>query len=137
VRVSQVAETLKITPDTVRFYTRKGYLKPIKESASGYKSYNDKDIQRLRFIISARQLGFTVDEIGEIVGDAEKGKSPCPLVRDLILKHLTETEHRFQEMLALRERMKSAIKNWEGKPDMEPTGTMICHLIENFTQDEK
>lgn len=134
-RVNQVADKLKITPDTVRFYTRKGYLKPIKESESGYKNFNDKDVQRLRFIISARQLGFTVEEIGKFIFEAEKGKSPCPLVRNLIKEHLTETEHRFQEMLTLRARMKSAIKNWEGQPDKEPTGNMICHLIENFSEE--
>lgn len=136
-RVTQVAKNLKVTPDTVRFYTRKGYLTPTKDFESGYKNYSDKDIQRLRFIINARQLGFTVDEIGKIIGEAEKGKSPCPLVRELILDHLNETEHRFQEMLTLRKRMKSAIKNWQDKPDKQPTGTMICHLIENFSQVKK
>ena len=131
-RVSQIAELLHTTVDTVRFYTRKGYLHPVVSSENGYRSYRDADVQRLRFIINARQLGFTVDEIGQLIGQAEKGEAPCPLVRNLITEHLRETEKQFAEVMALRKRLKAAIKDWDSKPDKLPTGHMICHLIEEW-----
>ena len=131
-RVIKVAEMLNTTPDTVRFYTRKGYLHPVKSLENGYKDYRETDVQRLRFIINARQLGFTVTEIGDIIGESEKGKTPCPMVRSLLDKHFLETEQKFSEMVALRKRMKAAIKDWNGKPNKIPTGNMICHLIDDF-----
>ena len=131
-RVSELAEYLNVTADTVRYYTRVGFLSPEKNSENGYKEYGTKDQQRLRFILSARQLGFSVNDIGQILSEADTGQSVCPLVRKLIEKRLEETEKQFQETLALRARMQSAMNEWQDKPNQLPTGHMICHLIEGF-----
>lgn len=132
-RVAELADSLAITPDTVRYYTRVGYLTPKKNRANGYKKYDENDQQRLRFILSARQLGFSVSDIGHILAEADKGKSPCPMTRELLEKRLDETEQRFQETVTLRNRMKAAVDSWRSKPDKVPTGKMICHLIEEFS----
>ncbi|MCG8314374.1 MAG: MerR family DNA-binding protein [Pseudomonadales bacterium] len=132
-KVNQLAQKLAITPDTVRFYTRVGLLVPSRDPTNGYKLYNAKDLKRLRFILSARQLGFTVDDIFQILSVTDKGNSACPLVRRLIDQRLHETEQRFKDTVLLRDRMLSAIGTWEEKPDAEPTGEMICHLIEDFS----
>lgn len=131
-RVSELAKKLAVTADTVRFYTRINYLTPKKCGVNGYKDYGDKEMHRLRFIMSARQLGFSVDDIGDIINEADKGQRACPLVRRLIVQRLEETEKGFAETMTLRDRMKSAVKEWEKKPDMDPTGDMVCHLIEEF-----
>lgn len=135
-RVNELAKMTSVTADTVRYYTRIGYIHPIKNMTNGYKEYGEKDVARLRFILSARALGFSVGDIGEIIGEAEKGRTPCPLVKRLIDKRLHETEQRFFETVALRERMQAAIKDWSNKPDKAPTGNMVCHLIENFEQED-
>ena len=135
-RVTQVAKELGVSADTVRYYTRIGFLVPEKHQVNGYKEYNQENLQRLRFILSARQLGFSVDDIGQIIGEAEKGRTPCPLVRRLIDQRLHEMEKRFIETARLRKRMLAAVDDWSTKPDKAPTGQMICHLIEGFMQDE-
>ncbi len=132
-KVSQLANTLKVAPDTVRFYTRIGFIKPEKDESNGYKQYGKKDLKRLRFILSARHLGFTVKDIKKILNESDQGKSSCPLVRKLIEKRLEETEQQFRETLALRDRMKQAVSEWKEKPNYEPSSEKICHLIEEFT----
>jgi DNA-binding transcriptional MerR regulator len=129
-RVNKVAEMLEISVGTVRYYTRIRFIKPSKDYSNGYKNYSQADVQRLRFIISARHLGFTVEDISKILGDASKGKTACPLVRKLIEQRLAEIEQRFKETQMLLKRMKAALRDWEGKPDKAPTGHMVCHLIE-------
>ena len=129
-RVNQVAKKTEVSADTVRYYTRIGFLNPSKDCSNGYKNYSQADVQRLRFIISARHLGFTVEDIGEILGEAGKGKTACPLVRKIIEQRLEEIEKRFKETQMLLTRMKAALRDWEGKPDKTPTGHMVCHLIE-------
>lgn len=62
-RVIQLTNALSTTPDTVRYYTRVGFMTPIKSHENGYKYYGKAELQRLRFILSARQLDFSVDEI--------------------------------------------------------------------------
>jgi DNA-binding transcriptional MerR regulator len=131
-RVNKLAAELGVTADTVRYYTRKGFLKPIKNNSNGYKEYLTADYHRLRFILTARQLGFSVIDIGEILEEVDSGKSACPLVRQLIKQRLGEVEQRFQDMAALRRRMLLAVDEWSCKPDKEPSSHSICHLIDGF-----
>lgn len=128
--VNEVAVLLATTADTVRYYTRLGLVTPGK-AGNGYKFYSDSDRARLRFILSARQLGFSVKDIQQILKEADHGKSACPLVRKLIKARIDETEKQFQEMLQLRKRMKSALKQWDAMADKAPTSHMVCHLIES------
>ncbi|MBL4941274.1 MAG: MerR family DNA-binding protein [Colwellia sp.] len=136
-KVSELAKNLTITPDTVRFYTRNGFLTPLKNAENGYKSYTLKDQKRLAFIISARDLGFSVNDIANILQEADQGHTACDLVRELIEKKLIETERQFQQTLALRNRLQSAIIDWQNKPNKAPSSEMICHLIEGFTENIK
>ena len=78
-RVIQLAKELGVSADTVRYYTRIGFLAPQKHQVNGYKEYNQENLQRLRFILSARQLEFSVNDISQIIGEAEKGRTACPL----------------------------------------------------------
>ena len=130
--VKQIAQALSVSAETVRYYTRIGYLSPARNSNNGYKEYGQKDVDRLRFILSARQLGFSVEDIGLFLSEAGKGKSICPRVRKLVAHRLNETEERFKETQVLRKRMKKAILEWDKKPNKAPTGNMVCHLIEDF-----
>jgi len=82
--------------------------------------------------LNARRLGFSVKDIGELLCHADKGRSPCPAARSLIIERLKETEQRFQEAQELRKRMVEAIADWSEKPDLEPNGDAICHLIEDL-----
>ena len=133
-RVKELAKKLDVTPDTVRYYTRIGYLNPPNERGNNYRDYGPNEERCLRFILNARWLGFSVEDIGELLRHADKGDSPCPVARDLIIERLKETEQRFQETRALRKRMKQAVAEWAEKPDMEPSGEVICHLIEGLTE---
>jgi DNA-binding transcriptional MerR regulator len=129
-KVTELAIAMNTTPDTVRYYTKIGLITPIKSPINGYKLYGEKVQQRLQFILSARQLDFSVEEIKSILIESDKGHTACPLVREIVERHLAETEKQFQATLLLREKLRKAINNWQDKPDKAPTGHMICHLIE-------
>jgi DNA-binding transcriptional MerR regulator len=134
-KVTALAKFLNTSADTVRFYTRIGLLTPLKDEQNGYKFYNETQQQRLRFILSARQLGFTVDDIRQIFEQSASEKSACPLVRKIIEKRLAEIEQQFQQTQKLREKMINAMDDWRTMPDKEPNGHSICHLIESFTHE--
>ncbi|MAC33759.1 MerR family transcriptional regulator [Parahaliea mediterranea] len=134
--VNQLARDIGVTGDTVRYYTRIGFLNPVKNPVNGYKEYSPKDRRLLRFILSARQLGFSVNDIGQILHTADQGISPCPLARRLIQQRLEENGKSFRDSAQLRQRMLSAVATWNQKPDRAPTGDMVCHLIEEFSDGE-
>ncbi|WP_137223800.1 MerR family transcriptional regulator [Shewanella sp. MEBiC00475] len=131
-KVSELAALLGVTTDTIRFYTRIGLLVPTKSPSNGYKFYRDKEVSRMRFILSARNLGFSVDEIKVIFSKTDHGESACIMVKQLISQKLAETEKLFNETLTLRNRLTKAVLEWENLPALAPTGAMVCHLIEGF-----
>ncbi len=136
-KVTQLAEAFGVKKDTIRYYTRIGLLRPSKSLENGYKFYGKKEQSRLRFILSARDLGFSIEDIKQIVSESDQGKTPCPTVRVLIEKRLYETEQRFIEMAKLRDRMRIAVTIWDDKPDQEPCDNVVCHLIEEFELQQK
>ena len=129
--VKQLAQLVGVTTDTVRYYTRVKLLNPATSDTNGYHLYNAGDLRRLRFILSARQLGFSVKDIHSIISESEQGNCPCPLTRKLITQRLAETEVLFKETLALRNRMQSALAQWDKAPD-GASAEQVCSLIESF-----
>jgi len=132
--VNELAKKASVTADTVRFYTRIGLLNPVKNPDNGYKEYSVKEYKRLTFILAARHIGFTVEDVTQILSEADDEKSPCCTARRLIEQRLEESEARIKEMLLLRQRMKSALEQWSTQPDQLPSSPTVCHLIENFTE---
>lgn len=129
-QVAQLARELNVSADTIRYYTLIGLITPARNPHNNYKEYHETDRRRLQFVISARNLGFTLTDIKEIIQEAKKGNMVCHLVRQILEKRLAETEQNFNGQYALRKRMKMAMKEWKSRPNKAPTGHEICHLIE-------
>lgn len=131
-RVSDLAHTAGVNPDTVRFYTREGLLQPDRNPVNNYHDYDAVDLQRLRFARKARQLGFSLPEIKSILQQADDDHSPCPMVRRVFEERLTDVEAQLRELTELRDRMKTALATWQSMPDGTPDGHTICQLIETW-----
>jgi len=129
-KVIELARAAGATPDTVRHYTRIGLLNADKDPVNGYRRFGSVELARLRFIQSARQLGFHLEEIGQILSMADHGDTPCPLVREIVDRRIVETRQRLAEMGALQARLERAHKLWTELPDGEPDGHAVCRLIE-------
>ncbi len=131
-RVRELADALDVTPDTVRYYTRIELLLPTRNTLNGYREYDEFQRRRLAFVLRARSLGFTVGDVKQILSEADKGASACPLVRRLIKERLGEVEALYTQTAARRALMRRAIQEWNQLPDSEPTANTICHLIDHF-----
>ncbi len=136
-KVRHLAKFANVTSETVRYYTREGLLHPTRDPNNGYKIYDDEQLKRLNFILQAKTIGFSLNDIKNIIGNAEKGKSPCPMVRDLLTEKIKETE---EEIIALQNKlaiMKQTQQGWEDIADATPDGTSVCPLIESVSCCEK
>ena len=122
---------------TVRYYTRIGLLKPSRNLKNGYKVYKQSDKERLKFITAAKELGFTLAEIEEILDHATEGNSPCPMVREIVEKRIEENRRKLQEMRKLQKRLERAADVWKSMKDSEPDGHSVCRLIESFADGRK
>lgn len=132
--VSELAQRAAVTPSVVRYYARIGLLKPARHPDSGYKQFTETDVRRLQFIRRSRRLGFTLSEVAEIIRKSSQGRTPCPMVRNIIQLRIGEIGCELQELVALHERMKRALKKWDKMPDGAPDGRAICYLIESVNE---
>jgi MerR family Zn(II)-responsive transcriptional regulator of zntA len=62
---------------------------------------------------------------------ANQHKSPCPMVREIIQRHVEQTGEELEQLILLRDRMKRAVRRWKRMPDRIPDGNEICRLIES------
>ena len=116
---------------TVRHYTRIGLLKPVRNSNNNYKIYQPSDAVRVRFIKAAGSLGFSLSEIANVLDEAKHGNSPCPMVREIIIRRIEENRRKVKEMQKLQRKMEAALKDWSKMKDSMPNGDSVCHLIES------
>lgn len=116
---------------TVRHYTRIGLLKPIRNLQNNYKVYQPSDTVRVRFIQAAKNLGFSLAEVADILTQAKHGSSPCPMVRETIVRRIEENRRKIKEMQKLQRKMEKALEDWKQMKNSMPTGDSVCHLIES------
>jgi MerR family copper efflux transcriptional regulator len=66
-RIADVAERTGVPATTLRYYEDIGLLAPARRSGNGYRSYTDRDVERLTFITRAKQLDLSLDDLRELV----------------------------------------------------------------------
>lgn len=130
-QIGKIAEKCNVSVQTVRFYERNGLLPNPPRKDSGYRVYGDADLKLLLFIRQAKALGFSLQEIREILRLRERGQCPCGSVLKLAERHLHNVESQLQQMSTFRDELRRAVKRWRrsGKPQVS-TDT-FCILIEN------
>ncbi len=106
--VTGLARRSGTTTYAVRYYTRMGLLRPERDPDNGYRLYKPREVNWLRFIRQAKQLGYTLNEIKAIMHDADRGQSPCPRVREILQRRIVENRRRLEELMALQTRVEQA-----------------------------
>lgn len=98
-KIGELAKQAQIPQDTLRFYEQKGLLVPQHRSESGYRLYDESDVHRLHFILSAKQVGFTLKEIHELLQlEVTKDRQSCQSVKDVVDQKMAEVNLRIREM---------------------------------------
>ena len=117
--IGEVARRTRVGIDTVRYYERNRLLPSPKRRASGYREYDVSDVRRLNFIRRAKEVGFTLQEIRELLalsGDRERG------VRGIKARaetRLAEVDARIRELQRVRRGLKVLIAACPGHGALE------------------
>lgn len=126
-KIGEVSKRSGIGIEALRFYERSGLLGHPARTASGYRVYKRAALDRLAFIKRAQTLGFTLDEIKQIIAERWSGKSPCAEVREIVRSRLEELDERMKEMRCYRKELGEALARWDEAGEIEGD---ICGLIE-------
>jgi len=87
--------------ETIRYYERIGLIPEPGRSASGYRLYGEDAARRLAFIRRGRELGFTIEEVRNLLQLAAHPDSPCHEADRLVREHIALVEARIRDLQAL------------------------------------
>ena len=127
--IGEVAERAGVTAPTVRYYESIGLLKKPARSGGGYRRYSEATVAELEFIKKARTLGFSLNEIGEIVQLTRAGRRPCARVMDLAKARLADVDEQMRRLSAFRNQLAAEISRWERPIASGCDG--LCPMIES------
>ena len=100
--VSGLARQVGVSPDTIRYYERRGLLRPPERSASDYRVYDERAVDRMRFIRGAQRLGLKLDDVKTLLAVRDTGTCPCGPAEDLLRKRVVDIDAEMAELTRLR-----------------------------------
>ncbi len=99
--IGAAARQSGVNAKMIRYYETIGLLQPAERQANGYRDYVAKDVHELTFIGRARNLGFSVEEIGTLLSLWRDKQRPSRDVQQVAKKHLAALEARAAELNAM------------------------------------
>lgn len=96
--VGRLAAATGVNVSTVRYYERRGLIPPPRRTATGYRQYETSIVARIRFIKAAQRLGFSLDEIGDLLSLRVDAPGSCRAVVEATRAKLTATRSRIEEL---------------------------------------
>jgi MerR family transcriptional regulator, copper efflux regulator len=115
--IGRLAKRVGVNIDTIRYYERNGLIPEPARRASGYRDYEVADVRRLRFILRAKDLGFTLAEIGELL--SLSGDRDVRGVKRRAEQRLEQVENKMKELQRVRRGLKTLIDACPGHGDLE------------------
>ena len=106
IRIGEVVAKLGISADTLRYYEKIKLMPRVQRNAAGVRFYSDKDLSRLRFIKRAQKMGFSLEEIAQLLSFRENPQKAKLNVRHLAYQKLVEVELHLAELSTLRDELR-------------------------------
>ena len=131
-KIGQLAKRTGLAVGTLRYYSDLGLLQPVQRGDNGYRYYSTNAVKQVEFIKKAQALGFTLEEVKQILDVRDRGEIPCSLVQSLLDNKIEQLQIQIQQMTLFKaelEEYRTAWKNSEPKPDSQE----VCPLISSVS----
>ncbi len=126
--IAHMAREAGVNLETVRYYQRKGLMAAPDRPQGGFRKYGTADVARVRFIKSAQKLGFSLDDIGQLLDlDVIAG---CCAAREIALQKLVDVRSKIAEL----QRIGSVLEQLTNRCAVAP-GQAPCPLIEALVEE--
>lgn len=124
--IGEAAAATGVSAKMIRHYESIGLIPAPARSLSGYRNYSENEVHTLRFIRHARNLGFSMAQISELLGLWRNQRRSSGKVRDLAQAHIAELEQKIREMTAMKNTLAHLVHCCHGddRPD--------CPILENL-----
>lgn len=112
--IGKTAELSGIPPKTIRYYESVGLIASARRRQNGYRDYSERDVETLRFINRARNLGFSVDNCRDLLALYEDRERASADVKALTLGHIQRIEHKIAELEGMRKTLSRLAEKCHG-----------------------
>lgn len=123
--VGILARLVGVSPDSIRHYERIGILPRAERTSSGYRVWDTRVVQYLKWLGPARSAGFTLRELAEIFKMHRTGIPPCRAVRDILDKKLAHLTAQIEALSTIHSELKRALTQWNRKLRHAPPGEFV------------
>lgn len=126
-KISELAEQTGLTAHTIRFYEKHGLISATERSEAGYRYYNAADVRRAEFVRTARNIGFSLDDIGQLLSiRLDKDSHSCQEVTDITRQKLDEVNGKIAELATMQKTLERLLESCCGGPE----NATHCSIIE-------
>lgn len=131
--INQLAQHTGVPATTIRYYESIGLLPRPPRGTNNYRQYTFADAERLRLLASARSLGFTLNEIGDILTARDAGSMPCGHVFATLDRRISDVDQRIADLLHVRTTLAQIRRDGERLPHAAERGTpCVCDLLTHY-----
>lgn len=128
--IGEIAQASGISAKMIRYYEESGLMPEVRRSGAGYRIYGKNDLHRLHFIRRARELGFSLAEISELLDLWDDQSRHSADVKRLAQRHIEELEQRSQSLRQMTDTLKTLIHCCAGDDRPE------CPILEGLQRPE-
>ena len=129
-KIGELARVTGTNAKTIRFYEGEGLMPEPLRTPSGYRSYDGESVGRIEFILKAKRLGLSLNEILGILRLHDAKESTCVHVRDLLNQKIAEVETTIDALQGFKGDLVALKDSATGLVDCKPLGGGICSIVE-------
>ncbi|MDX8389723.1 MAG: heavy metal-responsive transcriptional regulator [Mariprofundaceae bacterium] len=100
-KIGELSKRATVSIDTIRYYERRQLLPLPERTLSGYRDYSESDVKRLLFVIHAKELGFTLEEIRDLLS-LRTGQADCSQVKIIAESKASEITSRIESLSRIK-----------------------------------
>ena len=112
--IGEAARAAGVSAKMIRHYEQIGLIPAAARTDAGYRQYGARDVAVLRFVRQARALGFSMEQIGELIGLWSDGERASRHVKDLAQGHLDELDRKLRELAEMRTALQALVERCAG-----------------------
>jgi DNA-binding transcriptional MerR regulator len=129
-QIKELSERSNLPAQTIRYYESIDLLPPPRRLPNGYRDYDERDVDRLQFVAGARHLGFSLNDISEILALRDRREPPCRVVLNMLSEKADEISQRIVELQHLETELQQLYTLGATFPTDDVDGKeCVCHLI--------